>query len=153
LPPDALELLLLQNAQQLDLDIHRQLAHLVHEERPLVRHLEPPDAPLQRAGESASFVTEQLALDESLRNGAAIHLDQGSPLSRARIVDGSCDELLARSGLTHQEDGGLHCSHLPDVPEHCSNGGALSNDRLESASQRQLVPRHIASRPSRLASC
>ena len=45
LPPDALELALLQEAQQLDLDGRRDLADLVEEERPVVGLLEPAVAP------------------------------------------------------------------------------------------------------------
>ena len=61
---DPLELALLQHAQELDLRLGRQLADLVEEQRPAVRQLEPPLAPLHGAGEGPLLVTEQLALDE-----------------------------------------------------------------------------------------
>ena len=64
---DPLELPLLQDAQQLDLRLERQLADLVEEQRPAVRQLEPPLAPLHGAGEGALLVTEQLALDQPRR--------------------------------------------------------------------------------------
>ena len=41
LPPDALELALLEHAQQLGLQRQRQLAHLVEEQGGAVRDLEP----------------------------------------------------------------------------------------------------------------
>src|SRR6185503_6019941 len=53
---DALELLLLQDAQQLHLRIERQLAHFIHEQRAVVGKLEPSDALLNRARERALLV-------------------------------------------------------------------------------------------------
>ena len=73
---DALELALLQHAQQLDLQLRRQLADLVEEDRPAVGQLEPADAPGDRAGERALLVPEQLALDQARRQRGAVDLDQ-----------------------------------------------------------------------------
>jgi hypothetical protein len=53
---EALELLLLQHAQQLDLRVERELAHFVHEERALVGELEATDPPLQRANWAATLL-------------------------------------------------------------------------------------------------
>src|SRR4029079_12299142 len=55
-PPDALELALLQRAQELDLDLDRQVADLVEEQRAAVGELEPPRPPRHRAGEAALLV-------------------------------------------------------------------------------------------------
>ena len=65
---DRLELPLLEHAQQLHLHVERQLADLVEEDRPVVRELEPPRLALDRAGERALLVTEELALGERRRN-------------------------------------------------------------------------------------
>ena len=46
-PPDALELALLQHPQQRDLRLRRQLADLVEEERAAVGQLEAAGAPLR----------------------------------------------------------------------------------------------------------
>src|SRR4029079_16845351 len=58
-----------EHAEQLHLHAERDLADLVQKDCPLVRELESPQAPLGRAGERALFVTEQLALEETLRKG------------------------------------------------------------------------------------
>ena len=50
---EPLELLLLQDAQQLHLDVGRQLPDFVEENRPVVRELEPAFLLLDRAGERA----------------------------------------------------------------------------------------------------
>ena len=48
---DALELALLQHAQQLDLHLQRQVADLVEEQRAAVGQLEAPEPARHRAGE------------------------------------------------------------------------------------------------------
>ena len=53
---------LLQHAQQLALQLQRQLAHLVEEQRAAAGRLEAPDAVAHRAREGAAHVSEQLAL-------------------------------------------------------------------------------------------
>src|SRR5262245_29766611 len=55
---DALELLLLQHAQQFRLRLERQLAYLVEEQRAPVRQLEAAAALLGGAGEGALLVAE-----------------------------------------------------------------------------------------------
>ena len=60
LAADALELLLLQHAQQLELQRRRHVADLVEEQRALVGQLEAPELALDRAGERAPLVAEQL---------------------------------------------------------------------------------------------
>ena len=81
---DRLKLLLLQDAQQLDLRVGGHLANLVEQDRAAVGHLESADPFVDGAGERASDMPEQLALDEARRDRAAIHLHQrpiGAPAS------------------------------------------------------------------------
>jgi hypothetical protein len=59
-PPTALELALLEHAQQRDLDRRRQLSHLVEEDRAARGQLEAAFAALQGAGEGSPLVAEQL---------------------------------------------------------------------------------------------
>ena len=61
---DALELLLLQRAQELRLRLERHVADLVEEERAAVGGLELALAARDRAGERAALVAEELALDQ-----------------------------------------------------------------------------------------
>ena len=69
---DALELALLQHAQELDLHLQRQVAALVEEQRAAVGQLEAPGAPRHRAGEGALLVAEQLALEHARRQRRAV---------------------------------------------------------------------------------
>ena len=57
----------LQHAQQLDLQGERHVADLVEEDRPAVGRLEQPLVRLDRAGERAARVPEQLGLEQRLR--------------------------------------------------------------------------------------
>src|SRR5439155_951038 len=61
-PADALEAVLLEEAEQLALQLGREVAHLVQEDGAAARGLEPPRLVLPRAGEGALHVTEELAL-------------------------------------------------------------------------------------------
>ena len=73
---DAEDDALLQRAQELHLEVQRQLADLVEEERALVGAWNLPGAARDRAGEGALHVAEELALDEVLGDGAAVDGDE-----------------------------------------------------------------------------
>src|SRR6266478_7919751 len=132
-PADALELLLLEHPQQLRLELERDLADLVEEQRATVRDLESSDLLRDRAGESAALVTEELALEETRWNGGAVDLHERARAPPAAVVDGACDELLTGARLPENEHGrvgrrdDLHL--LQGVPQR----GALADDLLERA--------------------
>src|SRR5512132_33628 len=68
----------LDGAQQLRLQIERELAELVDEERAAARELEQAGASRRRAGERAADVAEELALDEVGGDGPAVDDDEGA---------------------------------------------------------------------------
>src|SRR4030095_7238363 len=92
---DALELALLENAQEFRLKLLRKVADLVQEQRAAVCQLEAADPACERAREGAFLVPEQLALDHAARERGAVHLDEDLVLPQAQTVDRSDDELLA----------------------------------------------------------
>ena len=61
---DARHRLLLQDAQEVDLDLGAHVADLVEEQRALVGELDLAAAARDRAGEGAPLVAEQLALED-----------------------------------------------------------------------------------------
>ena len=91
---DALELALLQHAQQLHLQRRAHRADLVEEQRALVRLLEAALARADRAGERAAHVAEQLGLEQRLRNRAAVERDEAVRAARAVVVDRARDHSL-----------------------------------------------------------
>ena len=113
----ALEGALLQHAQQLDLQLQGQVAHLVEEERAARGQLEAPLAVAHRAGEGAAHVAEQLALEQLARQRAAVDGHERPAAPRGARVDGAGHHLLAGAALAGQQHGGLAVLEVLDQPE------------------------------------
>ena len=90
---------LLQCAQQLGLQRHRQLADLVHEQRARVGLHEQARARVARVRERALDVTEQLALQQRIRHRRAVHRDEAPGCARAALVKRVRDQLFASAAL------------------------------------------------------
>src|SRR5206468_9128627 len=116
-PAHALDLALLQEAQQLDLERQAHLRDLIQEERAAVGRLDLPLPLLVSAGEGALFMAEELALEQRLRDGAAIDGDEGLGMARAVRVDGLGHQLLAGAALALAENGGVRLGHALDYRE------------------------------------
>src|SRR5207244_5387672 len=86
---ETLELLLLEHPEQLRLQLERDVADLVEEDRPLVRQLEPPDPLRDRTREGAPLVAEELALEETRRDGRAVELHERAFPTPAQVVNGA----------------------------------------------------------------
>src|ERR1043165_4827039 len=80
----ALELVLLEDAQQLRLQLERDVADLVEEKRSPVGQLEAADALRDGSRERPPLVTEQLALEEAGGDGGAVDLDERARPSLAQ---------------------------------------------------------------------
>ena len=104
---EALELALLQDAQQFGLQLERDFAHLVEEDGAAVGEFEAPDALRDGAGEGALLVAEQLAFEQAGGDGGAIELDEGAVFARARVVDGARQQFLAGAGFAVDQHGGI----------------------------------------------
>ena len=141
-PPDPLELALLQHAEQRDLGLDGQVADLVEEDGAAVGQLEATEAPLRRPGERALLVAEQLRRDELARNGRAIDADEGPRGARRSLVDRARDELLARAGLTGDQHGRIRRRDLGHVGEHRLQRRRRPDDLLEHRGPVHLVPQY-----------
>jgi hypothetical protein len=95
---------LLQHAQQLHLHRRGHLAHLVEEERSRVGLLEQAPARRDGAGERAARVPEHLALQQLVREGAAVD-GQEAAAARGALVQRLGDQLLPGARLARDEDG------------------------------------------------
>ncbi len=120
------DLLLLQNAEHLRLQRQRKLADLVEEERASVCASEAPDARRSGPGEGPFDVSEELALDEVLRDRGAVHRDEGALGAGAGVVKGACHELLARSALARDQDRAVGVTHALDDPEDPHQGRVVA---------------------------
>ena len=90
--------------QELGLQGERQLGDLVQVERALVRILELPGLAAVRTGEGAFLVAEELGLEQPLRYGRAVDLDERPLAARRRRMDGAGDEILADAALAPEQD-------------------------------------------------
>src|SRR5205823_7997903 len=79
----------------LGLRTRRHVANLVEKNGAAVRQLEFAAARLGGAGERALFVAEQLALDQLLRDGRAVDLDERPVGAPTVLMKRACDQLLA----------------------------------------------------------
>src|SRR6185436_14902782 len=105
----------LEGAEELRLEVRAHLADLVQEERAEMGHLHEALLRLLGVGEGARLVSEELALEEILRNGATVELHEGAVPTRAPVVDLPREELLPDPRLALKEHGrGRALRHLRD---------------------------------------
>src|SRR5207244_10751105 len=84
----------------------------------------------------APLVPEELALEQTRRNGGAVELHERTVAAVASVVDGPREQLLARARFAEKQDrriGRCDDLHLLERPAQC---GTVADDVLE----RLLVP-------------
>src|SRR6185437_10817556 len=101
---DALELALLQYAQQLRLQRGTHRRDLVEEECAFVRLLEASLPGADRAGEGAAHVTEELGFEQRFGNGAAVERDEAIRAPRTAVVNRARRQLFAGPGLARNQN-------------------------------------------------
>jgi hypothetical protein len=140
---EPLELALLDQAEDLRLDLERQLPNLVEEDGAVLGGLEAPNPPARRTRERALLVAHQLALEEVRRDGSAVRLHERAP-ALAPEVDGAGDKLLAGPSLSDDEDRRVGARDDLDLLQNPSQAGATTDD----AEVRAVLAR-TADRPQR----
>src|SRR5439155_22559706 len=136
---DAFALGRLEEAQELHLRRPRDLAHLVEEERAAVRLLEAAFAATDGAGERALLVSEELALEQRLRERRAVQTHERFVRARRVAADRLGDELLARAALSEDEDARLRRRDLPDHLQEELHLRMLADDVPEDVSLSQPI--------------
>src|SRR5215510_699253 len=101
----AQEGLVVEETEELRLTGEWHLPDLVEEEGAAVRHLREAPARADGPREGATLVAEQLALEQALRDGGAVDLDEGPLAARPLDVEKSCHQLLAGAALPCDEGG------------------------------------------------
>jgi hypothetical protein len=110
--PPAFELPVLQIGGRLGGRSH--VADLIQEEGPPVALFEFPHAPRQGSGEGSLLVAEELALEQGLGDGGAIHRQERLIPAPAVVVDRPGHHLFPGAALPPQEDGHFGGRHLAD---------------------------------------
>src|SRR5262249_39680195 len=100
----AAEALVFQHAQQLRLQLHRKFPDLVEEYGTAARHLQDPQLLRTGVRERALFISEQLALEQGVRNRGAVDGQKRTMLPAAVGVNESRDHVLAGSALAFEKD-------------------------------------------------
>src|SRR5262249_45364811 len=96
---------LLDRLQQLGLDRVGKKPDLIEEEDPAVGGLEQTGLRLARVRERTSLEAEHLGLEQGLRQGSAVDLDERAMAARAAAMDGAGQHALASSSLADEENG------------------------------------------------
>ena len=102
---EALDLALLQHAQELRLQSLRHLRDLVEEQRSALRLLELAGVCVVRAGERAFLVPEEHGFEHLLRNRRAVDRDEWSFRARRMTVDVAREDFLAGAALAGEQHG------------------------------------------------
>ena len=132
-PAQAANLVLLEDAEQIDLGLGGHLADFVEEERAPLGHLEPAGLAPGRAAEGPFLVAEQLALDQAFGQCPDVGGDEWPGPAPAQVVDGAGHQLLARAAFPLDQDGQVGIGDLADAREHLADGGALADHFRELA--------------------
>ena len=142
---DALELALLEAAQQLGLQREAHVADLVEEERPLVGELEAALLLGDGAGERPLLVAEELGLEQRLGDRRAVDLDQRLLGAGAVLVQQVGDQLLAGAALAGDQHGAARRRDLAHDLEDPRERRAAADDlgrlaqRLEAVLEGQVL--------------
>ena len=133
------ELALLDHAQQLGLGLERDVADLVEEDRALVGELEQALLRVDRAGERALHVAEQVRLEQVRRQVAGVDGDERAIRPRRMLVQRPRHQLLAGAALAVDENGRPARRGLDDQVEHLPHARAAADDVAEAVRVRLKV--------------
>src|SRR5580658_6501678 len=93
----------------------------IQKERAPIRHLKSPLGLCARARESASFVTEQFALEQRGRNRRAVEGHETLVAARAGLMNGSRDHFFSSACFALNQDSGVYrcnsfhvCEYRPE---------------------------------------
>src|SRR6266403_4449816 len=123
-----LELLVLQNAQQLGLQLQRNVSNFIEQQSALIRQFQPAELLAYRSGKGSFFVAEQLAFQQSSGNGGAVQLDEVAVPAPAHAVNQTRYAFFAGPGFTGDEDGGIGVGDDASIVQHTFQGRAVADD-------------------------
>jgi len=107
--------------------------------------MELADVALARAGERTLLVAEQDALNESLRDGAAVDGHEGLAAPFALALDGAGDHFLADARFALDEDRDIGLRAAPHHARHVLHGGGAGDEVAEGHRAADLLvqPLHL----------
>src|SRR5262245_2819612 len=118
----------LQDPQQFRLHFEREFPNLIEKHGPPVRQFEATKALRHRPCKRPSLVSEEFTFEQADRNGCAVELDEGLGGAWAELMNGACDQLFARTGLSGDEHGRLGRRDGLYLVQHLAEGGAVAHN-------------------------
>jgi hypothetical protein len=144
---DAVDLALLDGAQQLGLQAGVHLADFVQQQGAAVGFLELADAAGDGAGEGALLVAEQLALEQVLGDGGAVDADEG-PVGARTWVDVAGHDFLTDAAFAGDQDRGFGTGDLVGQRITACIDGSRRPSSGGCRRRRRPGPRRSARRPA-----
>jgi hypothetical protein len=92
-----------------------------------MRHLESPFSLRPRARESASFVTEQFALEQSSRNRGAVQGNETLVMARTGFMNGSRNHFFSGARFTLDQRHGIAFGDDANLIQNIDEGGAVTH--------------------------
>ena len=111
--------------------------------------LEATDPPLERPGEGALLVAEDLALEQRLRNGGAVDGDERIAMTGRQLVERARRQLLAGAALAREQDGRGRGRRQLEQAEHLPHDRArphelsVTPDLLQGPPEERHFPRGL----------
>src|SRR5262249_13900764 len=87
--------------------VRQKVAHLIEENCSAVGQLKAAEPALDGSGEGSLLMAEQLRGNQRWRKRGAVHTDEGASGPLGAFVNSAGDELLTRSSLASDENGGV----------------------------------------------
>jgi hypothetical protein len=135
---DALDLALLQHAQDLGLRRERHVADFVEEDRAAVAEFELAQPLHRRAGERPPFVAEEFALDQIVRDRGAVDRDERFARAGAGLMDRAGEDFLARSRFAVDKYSYFRWCNQADLIEDALHVAGLADHAVQAESLVEL---------------
>ena len=126
-----LKLLPLQHTEQGGLHLDRKLTHLVEKERASVSPFESSRVGSHRARKCPGDMAEEFTRRQGWGQRTAIDGNQRAFLTRARLVNRPCDQLLSRPGFALNHYGNVQRGHATHRGEELAHRNRVSENRPE----------------------
>ena len=108
----------MKHSQQGDLRFLGQLSDFIQKDGTAVGRLEPTEASLERSGERALFMPEQLRRNQRLRDRGAIDANERTTRPPGSTMDRTGDELFTRPRFTLDQNGRVGRRYFRDLSQH-----------------------------------
>jgi putative methionine-R-sulfoxide reductase with GAF domain len=137
---DALELALLEHAQQLHLHRRAHCAHFIEKQSALVRLLEPALTRADRARKRPTHMAEELGLEKRFGDRSAIERDETLRPARAVVMNRPRDHFLTSTGFAGHENGAAGRRHRFEQLKQLAHRRAAADEPFEPIALLQLRP-------------